>query len=125
MADTSDPFIEGFQSMPVGDIEMAGGGGSSGSGSGGGKDETAAAAAAAAAVMPFAEMEAPEDSEAVPERMSFMTYLASPVVTLIVGSGQNETILTAHQSLLTLSPFFREECAQFSDDGSVSGRILP
>jgi hypothetical protein len=42
------------------------------------------------------------------------------VVTLIVGGGDTETILTAHQSLLIKSPFFAETCAEFADDGSVS-----
>lgn len=72
--------------------------------------------------LPFAEG-APEDAPP-PPRVSFMQYLTSPVVTLLVGSGDNETILTAHQSLLTQSPFFAEACAEFANDGSVSS-ILP
>lgn len=66
--------------------------------------------------LPFAEG-APEDAPP-PPRVSFMQYLTSPVVTLLVGSGDNETILTAHQSLLTQSPFFAEACAEFANDGS-------
>lgn len=58
--------------------------------------------------------------EAVPPRTTFAQYLTSPVVTLIVGGGHTETILTAHQSLLLKSPFFAEACAEFADDGSVS-----
>ena len=60
----------------------------------------------------------PEGGE-VDARPSFISYLASPVVTLIVGSGDNETILSAHQGLLVQSPFFAEACAAFTNDGSV------
>lgn len=60
-----------------------------------------------------------QDPDSDPPRTSFAQYLTSPVVTLIVGSGDTETILTAHQSLLTQSPFFAEACAEFEDDGSV------
>lgn len=68
--------------------------------------------------LPFAE-DGPEDAPVAP-RVTFAQYLTSPVVTLLVGSGDNETILTAHQSLLTQSPFFAEACAEFANDGSVS-----
>jgi len=67
-------------------------------------------------VLPFAE-----GGESDP-RTTFTSYLMSPVVTLIVGSGDNETILTAHQGLLNQSPFFADACAAFADDGSVSLR---
>lgn len=67
--------------------------------------------------LPFAE-DGPEDALAAP-RTTFIQYLTSPVVTLLVGHGDNETILTAHQSLLTQSPFFAEACAEFANDGSV------
>ncbi|KAH8909342.1 hypothetical protein BR93DRAFT_389816 [Coniochaeta sp. PMI_546] len=66
--------------------------------------------------LPFAE-DGPEDALAAP-RTTFIQYLTSPVVTLLVGHGDNETILTAHQSLLTQSPFFAEACAEFANDGS-------
>ncbi|KAI1759299.1 hypothetical protein GGR53DRAFT_152251 [Hypoxylon sp. FL1150] len=52
------------------------------------------------------------------QRVQFISYLTSPVVTLVVGSGDDETILTAHQGLLTQSPFFLDACAAFTDDGS-------
>ena len=68
------------------------------------------------AELPFHE-EGPDDPPA--PRTSFLQYLASPVVTIIVGNNGAETILTAHQSLLTQSPFFAEACAEFADDGSV------
>ncbi|KAK8113709.1 hypothetical protein PG999_005778 [Apiospora kogelbergensis] len=57
-----------------------------------------------------------ESGDAEP-RTSFIDYLTSPVVTMIVGSGGNETVLTAHQALLLQSPFFAEACAAFSEDG--------
>ncbi|KAI1781302.1 hypothetical protein F4818DRAFT_398670 [Hypoxylon cercidicola] len=59
------------------------------------------------------------------ERTQFITYLTSPVVTLVVGNGEGETILTAHQALLTLSPFFSDACAAFTDDGSPRQIDLP
>ncbi|KAK4123015.1 hypothetical protein N657DRAFT_634236 [Parathielavia appendiculata] len=58
------------------------------------------------------------ESDPVPPRVVFAQYLASPVVTLIIGTGENETILTAHQGLLVQSPYFAEACAEFADDGS-------
>jgi hypothetical protein len=67
-------------------------------------------------VLPFAE-----GGESDP-RTAFTSYLMSPIVTLIVGSGENETILTAHQGLLHQSPFFADACAAFANDGSVSLR---
>lgn len=79
--------------------------------------EEAAADANGSADLPFAE-DGPEEAPPAP-RTTFIQYLTSPVVTLIVGSGDNEAILTAHQSLLTQSPFFAEACAEFANDGSV------
>lgn len=70
--------------------------------------------------LPFAEG-VPEDP--VPERTTFLQYLSSPAVTLLIGSGDSETILTAHQGLLVQSPYFAEACAEFADDGSV-GAVL-
>lgn len=64
--------------------------------------------------LPFAE------GPYVEPRTKFVDYLGSPIVTLIVGSGDSETILTAHQALLIKSPYFAEICAAFTDDGSVS-----
>jgi hypothetical protein len=67
--------------------------------------------------LPLAE-EGGEDP-AVP-RPTFIQYLTSPVVTLVVGRGEAGALLTAHQSLLTQSPFFAEACAEFTDTVSVS-----
>ncbi|KAF2965001.1 hypothetical protein GQX73_g8562 [Xylaria multiplex] len=64
-------------------------------------------------VLPFAE-----GGESEP-RTTFISYLSSPVVTLIVGNTEfDTTILTAHQALLVQSPFFADACAAFADDGS-------
>lgn len=101
--------VEDEQVAPAaGDVEMAEGGNEET----GGNDE--AGANANNAELPFAD-----GGEKVPPRINFISYLTSPLVTLIVGSGDNETILTAHQGLLVRSPYFAEACAAFSDDGSV------
>ncbi|KAH8673785.1 hypothetical protein BX600DRAFT_509016 [Xylariales sp. PMI_506] len=60
----------------------------------------------------------PEGDE-TESRVSFASYLSSPIVTLLVGVGETETILTSHQALLTQSPFFADACAAFVDDGSI------
>lgn len=113
MADNEHTPIEDSPANAGGDVEM-----SESAGAGAGEDE--ATTAAGQSEMPFAEMETIDEPEPVPERTSFISYLTSPIVTLIVGTGEAETILTAHQALLTISPFFKDACAQFSDDGSVS-----
>jgi len=89
-----------------------------------GAKPTAAGEGAAAATeggnggseLPFAEG-VPDDTPA--PRITFLQYLTSPMVTLLIGSGETETILTAHQGLLMQSPFFADRCAEFTDDGSV------
>lgn len=98
--------VEEQAANPGGDVEM---------GEGQAGDEAAAADEGGTSTgdLPFAE-----GGEADP-RPTFISYLTSPVVTLIVGTGDNETILTAHQALLIQSPFFAEACAAFTNDGSV------
>jgi hypothetical protein len=106
MADSfAEETVEGTPVAPGTDVEMVEG-------------DEAADANGPAADLPFAE-DAPEEAPVAP-RTTFIQYLTSPVVTLLVGSGDSETILTAHQSLLTQSPFFAEACAEFANDGSVS-----
>lgn len=68
--------------------------------------------------LPFAGEETVVKPE--PTRIPFVDYLTSPVVTLIVGSGEQETFLTAHQALLVQSPYFKAQSDAFTDDGSVS-----
>lgn len=70
--------------------------------------------------LPFAGEDTVVEQQTEPTRVPFIDYLTSPVVTLIVGTGENETILTAHQALLTQSPYFENICNNFAGDGSVS-----
>lgn len=56
----------------------------------------------------------------LPARTTYIDYLKSPVIGLLVGQGDEQALLTAHQGLLNQSPWFAEACARFSDDVSVS-----
>ncbi|KAI0165884.1 hypothetical protein GGR57DRAFT_140204 [Xylariaceae sp. FL1272] len=101
MAEEFNPNV--LEEQPAGDVEMA---------EETEQDPEGGAGADNTADLPFAE-----GGESDP-RTAFISYLTSPVVTLIVGNAENETILTAHQALLTQSPFFADACAAFADDGS-------
>lgn len=57
--------------------------------------------------------------EDIPARVSYVDYLKSPVIGLLVGQGDQQALLTAHQALLVKSPWFADACAKFSDDVSV------
>ncbi|KIW65044.1 hypothetical protein PV04_07331 [Phialophora macrospora] len=46
----------------------------------------------------------------------FLEYLKSPIVQLIVGSGDDETTLTAHKAILQHSPWFDQRLSQVPDD---------
>ncbi|KAL8722040.1 MAG: hypothetical protein Q9225_001416 [Loekoesia sp. 1 TL-2023] len=61
---------------------------------------------------------AAEEEEKPIQRTTFVDYLKSPMVELLVGSGDSQTLLTAHKALLTKSPFFSEKLAS-----STSTRI--
>jgi hypothetical protein len=61
-----------------------------------------------------------EAMEEVPARVTYIDYLKSPVIGLLVGQGDEQALLTAHQALLTQSPWFADACAKFSDEVSVS-----
>ncbi|KAI9679669.1 MAG: hypothetical protein M1829_001631 [Trizodia sp. TS-e1964] len=50
-----------------------------------------------------------------PARVTFIDLLKSPIVEIAVGSGNEVTILTAHQALLVRSPLFAEACEQFNE----------
>lgn len=103
MADViNDDIIEETLVNPSTDVEMA-------------VDETAVAEPSE---LPFTGEETVVEPEVA--RVPFIDYLSSPIVTLIVGSSGSETVLTAHQALLTQSPYFKDECDAFTDDGSVS-----
>jgi hypothetical protein len=104
MADQNE-IVEDAPAAPGADVEMGENEGTEAEGSHANSRE-----------LPFAE-EGLEDPAA--PRVSFVQYLSTPIVTLLLGSGDNETVLTAHQGLLTQSPFFAEQCNDFTDDGSV------
>jgi len=46
----------------------------------------------------------------------FLEYLMSPIVQIVVGSGDEETTLTAHKAILTQSPYFNDMLSPMSDD---------
>jgi hypothetical protein len=58
--------------------------------------------------------------EDVPRRVTYIEYLKSPVITLLVGHGEDQALLTAHEALLAQSPWFVETCAKFSNEVAVS-----
>lgn len=72
----------------------------------------------------------------VVKRTTFLDYLKSPIVELAVGTGEEETLLWAHQAMLVKSPYFAEICGQFgagatrrridlpNDDLSAAGSVL-
>ncbi|KAH8594929.1 hypothetical protein B0O99DRAFT_513189 [Bisporella sp. PMI_857] len=53
-----------------------------------------------------------------PARVTYIDYLKSPVIGLLVGQGDEQALLTAHQALLVTSPWFADACAKFSDEVS-------
>lgn len=55
------------------------------------------------------------DAERSNPQTVFLDYLRSPIVELMVGSGDDATLLTAHQALVTKSPYFAEKLADQSD----------
>ena len=61
-----------------------------------------------------------EIMEDVPARLTYIDYLRSPTIGLLVGQGDEQALLTAHQALLVQSPWFADACAKFSNDVSVS-----
>ncbi|EEQ83481.1 hypothetical protein RJZ56_007190 [Blastomyces dermatitidis] len=71
-----------------------------------------AGAEADATVVEEASAPAPERKES-----AYIEYLKSPIVELVVGRGEDQTTLTAHEAILTASPFFRDAVAQFTGDG--------
>ncbi|KIX01853.1 uncharacterized protein Z518_09580 [Rhinocladiella mackenziei CBS 650.93] len=58
---------------------------------------------------------APENPQPV-----FLEYLKSPIVQLVIGSGDEETTLTAHKSILTASSYFNEQLSSLSDDDDLT-----
>jgi len=60
-----------------------------------------------------------EEEMVIPTRVTFVDHLRSPIVELLVGEGEGQTLLTAHQALLVQSPFFEDACSQFSDNAAL------
>ncbi|KAF2836003.1 hypothetical protein M501DRAFT_997222 [Patellaria atrata CBS 101060] len=57
-------------------------------------------------------------------RVTFLDYLRSPIVELVVGNGPSQTVLAAHQALLTKSPYFDGFISKFTE-GSPRRIYLP
>ena len=71
--------------------------------------------------LPFQE----ETMDDAPARVTYIDYLKSPVIGLLVGEGNDQALLTAHQALLVQSPWFADTCAKFSEEVSVRSFHLP
>jgi len=59
------------------------------------------------------------EEEEPPPRITFIDYLRSPIIEIVVGAGDAQTLLTAHQALLVQSPFFASAVAQFSPEATT------
>jgi hypothetical protein len=51
--------------------------------------------------------------------LTSLSFLTSPVVEIIVGEGDQQKVLTAHQTLLLESPFLSEFVGKFESSGPV------
>ncbi|OCL03319.1 hypothetical protein AOQ84DRAFT_153388 [Glonium stellatum] len=87
------------EETPAGDVDM---------------EESGAVATAGAEDEMLRDIE-PESEKQV----TFLDYLRSPIVELVVGTGEEQTPLFAHQAMLIKSPFFAEICAQFDPEETV------
>ncbi|KAI7374751.1 hypothetical protein KC336_g20139, partial [Hortaea werneckii] len=61
----------------------------------------------------------------MPERVTFLDYLRSPIIQLAVGSGDNVSTLSVHQALLVQSPHFAEAVSRFTDAAQARRIELP
>lgn len=61
-----------------------------------------------------------DEPQIISPRVTFLDYLKSPIVELLVGLAEEQLLLTAHEALLVQSPFFKDACSQFSPDATVS-----
>ncbi|KAJ6103248.1 hypothetical protein N7486_005675 [Penicillium sp. IBT 16267x] len=64
--------------------------------------------------LPDAQAESPKKKNT---DLRFLDFLTSPIVEIIVGQGENETVLTAHQSLLLESPLLSGFVSKFQTSG--------
>lgn len=53
-------------------------------------------------------------------QLTLSSFLTSPIVEIIVGQGENETALTAHQTLILESPFLNKFVNKFEQSAPVS-----
>jgi hypothetical protein len=111
MAEPSDLFASVGDDVPA-DIEM------------GGEELAVEIDAAAVPVSGEGEGEGDnifpfENGIDIPPRTTYVDYLKSPVIGLLVGQGDEQALLTAHQALLASSPWFADACAKFSNEVSV------
>ncbi|KAJ6015044.1 hypothetical protein N7540_009635 [Penicillium herquei] len=92
----------------------------------GGTQELTEPAQAQDSILPDAQPE----PESVPEPptpankiapSSFFEFLTSPVIEFVIGEGENETVLKAHQNLVLKSPFLKQLIDEF--DSSSPRRI--
>ncbi|KAF9883448.1 hypothetical protein FE257_003446 [Aspergillus nanangensis] len=66
----------------------------------------------------------PAEGPVAPKRnpgIQFLEFLTSPIVEILVGEGQDQTVLTAHQTLLVESPFLASFVEKF---GQTSPRRI-
>ena len=74
--------------------------------------------------VPMEEEEVMEVDTA-PARTTYVDYLKSPIVSLLVGQGDEQALLTAHEALLTISPWFKDACSKFTEELPVSSSLPP
>lgn len=55
---------------------------------------------------------------------SLFSYLKSPIITILVGSGESQTSLSAHLALLQSSPWFTDACASYTAATPPNERIV-
>ncbi|KAI7160466.1 hypothetical protein KC349_g3445 [Hortaea werneckii] len=60
-----------------------------------------------------------------PDRVTFLDYLRSPIIQLVVGTGDTASTLSVHQALLVQSPHFAEAVSRFTDTAQTRRIELP
>ncbi|KAK2880050.1 hypothetical protein FQN49_000628 [Arthroderma sp. PD_2] len=63
------------------------------------------------------EVQEPAAPVVVSQQGLFLSYLKSPIVYLVLGKDEEQTVLTAHQAILESSPYLAEKIAQFEEGG--------
>jgi len=98
--------MDPVEETPVADLEMEG------------QEEGESAEAEDASLLPDVEPD-------LPKRTTFLDYLKSPIVELLVGTGDETVTLTAHQAQLVKSPWFAERLEAFSESDANRRIELP